>query len=230
MKKQSRSEATREALMRAAEKLIATKGLENVSIREIVDAAGQKNESALQYHFKSLDGLVRAIHEVRDAQINPMRMVQIEKLTSANGKPTLRDISKLMVEPAFLLARSKPDFRQYIKAFGHEIALTDRSASKTARRGDGATDREIRRLLRGALPALNNAAFDLRLDSAVRFIASSMYHQARQPNAFKGDRAELFFSSLIDALVGMLGAPESAETIQLSEAASKPPARAGVEN
>ena len=216
MKKQSRSEATREALMRAAEKLIAAKGLENVSIRQIVEAAGQKNESALQYHFKNLQGLVRAIHAVRDAQINPMRTALIEKLAGDNGKPTLRDISKLMVEPAFLLARSKPDFRQYIKAFGHEIALTNRSASKAARRGDGETDREIRRLLRSALPELNSAAFDLRLDSAVRFIASSMYHQARQPNAFKGDQAELFFSSLIDALVGMLGAPESAETTKLS--------------
>ena len=40
--------------MRAAEKLIAQAGVENVSIRKIIAAAGQKNESALQYHFKNL--------------------------------------------------------------------------------------------------------------------------------------------------------------------------------
>lgn len=46
--------------MRAAEKLIAVRGIENVSIRDIVSEAGQKNESALQYHFKSFTGLIAA--------------------------------------------------------------------------------------------------------------------------------------------------------------------------
>jgi len=212
VRKQSRGDVTREALMRAAEKLIASKGLENITIREIVDAAGQKNESALQYHFQNLTGLVRAVHAVRDNQIHEMRAVQIEKLNNETAKPTLRDVCKLMVEPAFLLAKSKPDFRQYVKAFGHEIALTDQSALKIVRRQGGDTDHEIDRLLRSVLPGLDDAAFERRLDGAVRFVASSMYHEARQPNAFKGDRAELFFNSLIDSLVGLLGAAESVET------------------
>ena len=221
LRKQSRGEVTREALMRAAEKLIASKGLENITIREIVDAAGQKNESALQYHFQNLTGLVRAIHAVRDKQIHAMRAIQIEKLGEKTVEPTLRDVCKLMVEPAFLLAKSKPDFRQYVKAFGHEIALTDQSALKFVRRQGGDTDAEINRLLRSALPGLNDAAFDRRLDSAVRFVASSMYHEARQPNAFRGDQAELFFGSLIDSLVGLLGAPESAETKAVARSLAK---------
>ena len=45
--------------MHAAEKLIGERGMANVSIRDIVSAAGQKNESALQYHFKNLNGLSR---------------------------------------------------------------------------------------------------------------------------------------------------------------------------
>ena len=48
----SRGDATRQALMRA-ERLFAEKGGTNVTIHEIVETAGQKNESALQYHFKS---------------------------------------------------------------------------------------------------------------------------------------------------------------------------------
>lgn len=210
--RQSRGEATREALMRAAEKLIASKGLENVTIREIVESAGQKNESALQYHFKNLTTLVAQIHASRDAEIHAMRTLKIELLNSETGKPTLRQVAKLMVEPTFLLAKSKPDFRQYVKAFGHEIALTDQSALKVVRRRGGNTDSEINRLLRSVMLDLDDAAFDRRLESAVRFLASSMYHQARQPNAFKGNQAELFFSSLVDALVGLLGALESAET------------------
>lgn len=44
----SRGDVTRQALMRAAERLFAEKGGNNVTIREIVETAGQKNESALQ--------------------------------------------------------------------------------------------------------------------------------------------------------------------------------------
>ena len=162
VRKQSRGDVTREALMRAAEKLIASKGLENITIREIVDAAGQKNESALQYHFQNLTGLVQAIHAKRDAQIHAMRSVEIEKLSRKTAEPTLRDVCELMIGPAFLLAKSKPDFRQYVKAFGHEIALTDQSALKIVRRQGGDTDHEINRLLRSVLPSLDDAAFERR--------------------------------------------------------------------
>jgi AcrR family transcriptional regulator len=65
---QSRSIATQMALMKAAEKLIAEKGIHNVSISQIVKEAGQKNESALQYHFKNLQGLINAIHHMRSDQ------------------------------------------------------------------------------------------------------------------------------------------------------------------
>ncbi|MFB0932841.1 MAG: TetR family transcriptional regulator, partial [Pseudomonadales bacterium] len=58
--RQSRSEATQDALIHAAIALIAENGLENISIRSIIEASGQKNESALQYHFKNRDGLIKA--------------------------------------------------------------------------------------------------------------------------------------------------------------------------
>ena len=63
--RRARSEATKHALMRAAEKLVADGGMENLSIREIVAIANQKNESALQYHFKNLTGLLNFKHDVR---------------------------------------------------------------------------------------------------------------------------------------------------------------------
>ena len=69
----SRSEVTKQALMRSAEKLIAERGIESVSIRDIVQAAGQKNESALQYHFGSLKGLVMALHTSRDLEVRARR-------------------------------------------------------------------------------------------------------------------------------------------------------------
>ena len=51
--------------MDAAESLIAEHDSYAVPLREIVKRAGQKNESALQYHFGNLQGLVSAINERR---------------------------------------------------------------------------------------------------------------------------------------------------------------------
>ena len=61
--RQARTVATRTRLMRAMERLCAQHGVENVTVRAVVEAAGQKNESALQYHFKNREGLIHAIHK-----------------------------------------------------------------------------------------------------------------------------------------------------------------------
>jgi AcrR family transcriptional regulator len=53
--------ATKEALLGAAERLYAQRGLDAVSMREITREAGQKNSSALQYHFSGKEALVSAI-------------------------------------------------------------------------------------------------------------------------------------------------------------------------
>ena len=81
----SRSGATQKSLMLAAETLIAAKGIENVSIREIVKTAGQKNESALQYHFGSFRGLVESIRRNRDKDIQNMRSKLLEELLKKNN-------------------------------------------------------------------------------------------------------------------------------------------------
>ena len=128
----SRSQATRHALMRAAEKLVAERGIENVSLREIVTTAGQKNESALQYHFGSLQGLIAALHASRDAQLQARREALLQDLLARHPQPSLPQICRIMVQPAFELARSRADFRRYVKAFGHEITLTDEHAIRPA--------------------------------------------------------------------------------------------------
>ena len=51
--------------MRAVEQLAAEKGLAYISIREIISKANQKNESALQYHFGNLAGLIDTLRQSR---------------------------------------------------------------------------------------------------------------------------------------------------------------------
>jgi AcrR family transcriptional regulator len=208
----SRSEVTQQALMRAAEKLISERGIESVSIRDIVQEADQKNESALQYHFSNLKGLIAALHASRDLEVRARRRELLAQLLEHTADPSLRDICKLMVAPAFELARAKPDYRRYVKAFGHEITQAEDSALKVINQKGGKSIQQTGLLLREKLSHLDDAAFQLRMDGAVRLIAAAMVHHASQKKAFRGESADFFFHSLLDALVGLLNAPESTET------------------
>ena len=51
----------RDLILDAAARLFAERGVDNVSIAEIVRAAGQRNTSAVHYHFGSRDEVLRAV-------------------------------------------------------------------------------------------------------------------------------------------------------------------------
>lgn len=214
--RRARSEATQKALMRAAEKLVSERGIENVSIREIVAAAGQKNESALQYHFKSLSGLLHAIRHERSAEVQARRSALLDELLAHTETPSLRDLLALMVYPAFDLARSNAGFRRYIKAFGHELMMSETSALADVTRngGGGESGARLAALLAQALPHLDRKSYRQRMEAAVRLCSASMFHQARQRSAFRGAQAEFFYNSLLDGLEGLLTAPVSSDTRQ----------------
>ena len=214
--KAARGDATRQAMMKAAEQLFSEKGPSNVTIREIVEKAGQKNESALQYHFKNMEGLINATHRFRDQQIVQARMAALEQLEKKAAIPSLRDIVQVMVKPTFMLARESSEFRRYIRAFSLMLAGGNVSTLVAVRRGSGESDDRIAALLRRALPQLDPEGLERRLDSAIRFISISMYAQSREKNAFRGKGSDLFFSHLMDTLVGLLSAEESEETLALS--------------
>jgi len=208
--RRARGEATKNALMRAAEKLIADGGVENVSIREIVAAAGQKNESALQYHFQNLSGLLKAVHKERTGEIEHKRRELLAATLERSKEPNLRELCTLMIEPTVLLARSDTSFRRYIKAFGHQLALTDSSPFTLAtkeKRGQS-----LGPLLKAALPHLDEQDYRARMEAAIRLCSASMYHQAKHRTAFRGEQSDLFLNNLIDALSGLLSAPVSPET------------------
>ena len=177
--------------MRAAEKLIAQRGVENVSIREIVTEAKQKNESVLQYHFQNISGLLAAIHAERTEEIRARRADALEDALNATANPSLRTLCKLMVSPAFELGRASKEFRCYIKAFGHQLALADTSPLKLARShgGGGPSGQQLGNLLRSTLHHLDDDEFLRRLEAALTLCSASMYRQARQSNAFRGKQA-----------------------------------------
>lgn len=84
--------------MRTAERLYAEHGLASVSMRKIGAAAGQRNQSAVQYHFVNRDGLIKAILKRHAAAIETHRFAMVEAL-SVSAKPSLEEQVACLIMP-----------------------------------------------------------------------------------------------------------------------------------
>ncbi len=87
--------------MDAAEELVAERGM-GVSLREIATYAGQRNNSAVIYHFGNHDGLIRATLERRMVELDARRGVVIAELNSRE-QVTIEEVLTALVEPALTL-------------------------------------------------------------------------------------------------------------------------------
>ena len=103
----------RAQLVDAAERLFAERGIGGVSLREVGAAAGQRNNSAAQYHFGSKDGLVAAIFERRMVPIDRRRRAM---LADADG--SIRSYVEAIVVP---LHKAPARYRRFLQ----QLALAD---------------------------------------------------------------------------------------------------------
>src|SRR3954447_15562248 len=78
MAMEGRGDSARSAVLDAAERLFAERGIEAVSLRDVSKAAGQRNHSAAQYHFGDRAGLVAAVFEHRMRHVNERRHAVLE--------------------------------------------------------------------------------------------------------------------------------------------------------
>ena len=87
---------TRELLLNTVERLFAEHGVEAISNRQVSEAAGQANNSAVGYHFGSKEDLVVAMLRRHSESIERRRA---EMLAQIAGSPDLRDWVSCLVRP-----------------------------------------------------------------------------------------------------------------------------------
>jgi AcrR family transcriptional regulator len=90
---------TRDLILDAAERLYAERGINGVSLREITEAAGQRNNAAVHYHFGGRDGLVRALFEHRYARLEARHAVVLAELDAAGRGHELQPLVRALVAP-----------------------------------------------------------------------------------------------------------------------------------
>ena len=98
---------TTERLVSAAEHLFAAHGIDGVSLREINRAAGARNASALQYHFRDRDGLLRAVMVKHGREVEARRHAMLDAY-EADGATDVRALAGALVRPDGGQARPTP--------------------------------------------------------------------------------------------------------------------------
>ena len=86
-------------LLRTAERLYAEIGVDAVSVRQIAREAGQKNHSAVQYHFGSASGLLETILDYRMVPLNRRRQLLLEAWESRGDDQDIAGLIAAMVRP-----------------------------------------------------------------------------------------------------------------------------------
>ncbi|MBB5687862.1 TetR/AcrR family transcriptional regulator [Sphingobium boeckii] len=86
-------------LILAGEQLFAKNGINGASMREIATKAGQGNHAAVQYHFGSREGLVRAIFDYRMDQMETARGAMLDNAQTHGRLKDARTILEIILLP-----------------------------------------------------------------------------------------------------------------------------------
>ena len=93
------SDRTRALILDAAERLYAERGFGDVTLRDIVAAAGV-NLAAVNYHFGSKDELIAELFVTRGIATNRERLAELKEAEAAgNGRADIKAILRALVGP-----------------------------------------------------------------------------------------------------------------------------------
>jgi AcrR family transcriptional regulator len=111
-----RGTRSKDALLDAAERLVAEHGFE-VPLRDIAKAAGQRNNSAVNYHFRNRQDLIDAIVRRRLEPMEQERAQMVEALmddTRDDARDDIRAWLRIMVLP--FTAVGSPHYARFLQA------------------------------------------------------------------------------------------------------------------
>ena len=110
-------ESARRTLIAAAERLFATRGVDAVPVGDVVKEAGQRNSSAVQYHFESKQGLLQAILAPHQSRIDAQRVALLDEI---GDTPTVETVVDVFVRPLAALLDDESG-RHYLMIQAHLV-------------------------------------------------------------------------------------------------------------
>lgn len=97
--------SARDWIKLAARRLVAERGVDGVTTREIIKAAGQKNQGSLNYYFGTKEELIREIVVDGAKLIDERRNAALDDLHAKGGPQSVEDITDILIFPAVRISR-----------------------------------------------------------------------------------------------------------------------------
>lgn len=221
----TRGDDTRERIKLAARRLFAQRGFADVTVRDIVDAAGQKNGGSLHYYFGTKEALIRELVLDGSQAINDERTRRLDAIEAAGGPTGLRDIVHLVVDPV-IGATPKDEFSVSFAVrltVDHYDMLLE---SMESRRRDSSYRRCVEHIHR-FVPALPRRLLDQRIKLMTLYVLAAVSSREGAEGG-RNDWAELWadpaaIANLIDTVEGLLSQPPSPDTLRLTKRTDKKP-------
>jgi AcrR family transcriptional regulator len=215
---------TRDSLIEAGLRLFADRGI-HAPLSAVVVAAGQRNTSALHYHFGGREGLLAAITSVHNERIETARAAMLDDL-AADGEATLDDLVRAMIVPWAQLL-DDIDGRRYLSVvsqFDHLFELwdeADRSPPEAARNMWWIVE-----VLPDGFP---DAVKRERITQLLSMVAEALGMRARGIDRGRPMRLghDEFVANLVEMMVGALRARPPATASAPARGRRTPPGRAG---
>ena len=213
---------TKQKLILTAERLFAEHGIKATSMRSISAAAGQKNNSALQYHFGGKDQLLWAIVGLRQEPINRDRELRFADAERNGRGRDLHTLLTIMIDPFMRYIAANPEARHYLGFISHYYLYTGLDNVMWAEVPSSAVLLEISRRIRDLMlgggpdgrdpPPLPPAIVEQRFTAyPFQIIGGALAFQQSLPedDPDRVERWSRFSANLIDMICGSLSRPPS---------------------
>ena len=200
-------EETRARLIRAGERLFAEHGIEVVSLREITRSAGQRNATALQYHFEDRRGLIRAILAKHNLDVEAERHGMLDELEARSGV-SVREWVQALVMPAAAKLADRDGGRDYLRIMAELMNRPDPRFDRRSLEDIRSSVNRWRKLMAPLMPELSVNRLHRRF-TALRIMH---FELARRAESSRRRDDRLFASHLVDLITAILISPVSEET------------------
>ncbi|MEU1208612.1 helix-turn-helix domain-containing protein [Nocardia sp. NPDC005825] len=199
--------STRDKLLDVAEQLFAERGVDATLIGDIVQGAGQRNPSALRYHFGSRDGVLQAILSMHLGAVE-QRRAQLLAQWPEPGPGTARDAVVLIVAPLTEELESASG-RHYLQILGQMIHRFDQAQMDYISVSYPSMARAVR-LMGQTIDHLPDPVVEERVRTVLRLTTSMLSARAR--DLAKGGElplsARAFEQNLLAMATASLTAPD----------------------
>ncbi|TQM26326.1 TetR family transcriptional regulator [Nocardia bhagyanarayanae] len=195
-------------LILAAERLFAERGIDAVSLRAVMSAAGA-NVAAVHYHFGSKEALIEALIRQRSDAVATRRAALLDEVEQS-GVVSARGLAEAFVLPVWEMATGEGG--SWVK-FIASVLGSGHPALSTVAEGFADQARRFMTLLGRAFPDLPRHTIRFRLAQAMTltFQVLGDVHQTQDLLAISGVQLspEQVMSELVDVVTAILAGPPS---------------------